>query len=156
MIALTLFLLFTVVPAVELWLLIEIGQVVGGWQTVAWVVTMGAVGAWLGKRAGFRVLEDIFTAVREGRSPADAVVEAGLVLVGAVLLVTPGVLTDLSGALLFIGPLRRFLAPRVKTWLLTRVAGGGLWVGPIGPGPAHPSRQPPPAPRPGGFDHPTV
>lgn len=156
MIALTLFLLFTVVPAVELWLLIELGQVVGGWQTVAWVVGMGVLGAWLGKRAGFRVLEDIFTNVREGRSPADSLVEAGLVLVGAVLLVTPGVLTDVTGALLFIRPLRRFLAPRVKAWLLTKVAGGGLWVGSIGPGPAHPSRQPPPPARSGGFDHPTM
>lgn len=141
MTGLLLFLLFTVVPAVELWLLIEIGQVVGGWQTVAWVVLMGVVGAWMGKRAGFAVLRDIFATVQSGGSPANQLVEAALVLVGAILLITPGVMTDVVGAILFVAPVRRWLAPKVKSGLLLWLTRRGVAVGPMGPGPGHPSRR---------------
>lgn len=141
MTALILFLLFTLVPALELWMLIEIGQVIGGWETVAWVVFMGMLGAWLGKRAGFAVLRDIFVTVQEGGSPANQLVEAALVLVGAVLLITPGVMTDLTGALLFIGPVRRWLAPPVKTGILRWLTRRGVALGAMGPGPGHPSRS---------------
>lgn len=151
-----LFLVFTVVPALELWLLIEIGRVVGGWETVAWVVGMGMLGAWLGKRAGFQVLRELFAAVQEGKSPANQLVEAGLVLVGAVLLITPGVLTDVVGTLLFIPPVRSWLAPRVKDRLLSWLVGRGVQVGPIGPGPAHPSRTEPAEPYRRSFQHPVV
>jgi UPF0716 protein FxsA len=158
MIPLVLFLLFTVVPAIELWLLIEIGQVIGGWETVAWVVLMGALGAWLGKRAGFQVLRELFAAVQEGRSPANQLVEAGLVLGAAILLITPGVLTDIVGTAIFLPPVRRWLAPRVKDRLLAWMVGRGVQVGPIGPGPAHPSRQSEDEPprKVHGFQHPVV
>lgn len=158
MTALVLFLLFTVVPAVELWLLIEIGGIVGGWETVAWVVAMGMLGAWLGKRAGFAVLRDIVTSVQEGKSPANQLVEAALVLVGAVLLITPGVLTDVTGTLLFLPPVRRWLAPRVKDALLAWLTRRGLQVGTLGMGPGHPQRQAAEARERQGarFEHPTA
>lgn len=158
MTALALFLLFTVVPAIELYLIIEIGKVIGGWETVLWVVSMGVVGAWLGKRAGFGVLRDIQRTVEAGESPGDQLVEGVLVLAGALLLVTPGILTDVSGALLFVGPLRRWLAPRVKAGVLGWVAKRGLVVGKMSQGPAHPQRQAREARQRQGskFEHPTA
>ena len=133
---LVLFLAFTVVPALELWGLIEIGERVGGLETTLYVVAIGIAGAWLGKRAGVQVLREIFDGLRQGIPPADKLVEGGLVLVGSVLLVTPGVLTDITGILLFIPPFRRWLAPRVKRWGLAWALRRGLKVGTAGPGPA--------------------
>lgn len=153
MFALTLFLLFTVVPALETWLLIEVGRVVGGWETVTWLVAMGFVGAWLGKRAGFGVLADLRADMERGVSPADRLWEGALVLVGSVLLVTPGLMSDLAGFLLFVGPVRRWLAPRLKRWVLARVAVGGVFVGPAGPGPGAVVRPPRPGQR---FNHPVA
>ena len=128
MTALALFLLFTGVPLLETWILIEVGRVVGGAETVFWLFAMGVAGAWLGKRAGSGVLRQVQQDLQAGRSPADSVIEGLLVVIGAVLLVTPGLLSDLTGLLLFIPPVRRFLAPRFKArvlgWLASRGSGG--------------------------------
>jgi len=138
---LILFLLFTVIPAVELWALIEIGQVVGGWETTLYVVGIGVLGAWLGKRAGLAVLRELFESMREQKAPADKLVEGALVLVGSVLLITPGVLTDLTGILLFVPPFRRWLAPRVKRTALAWAMKRGVQVGAAGPGPRARQRE---------------
>lgn len=143
MTAILLFLLFTVVPAVELWLLIEIGGVIGGAETVLYVIALGILGAWLGKRAGFSVMRQIAEDLRQGIPPADRLVEAALVLVGAVLLITPGVLTDATGLIFFVGPLRRFLAPRVKRALLGWLQRRGVTMGTLGPGPGFRPASPP-------------
>lgn len=158
MYALALFLLFTLIPALETWGIIEVGRVIGGWQTVVWLVLAGIVGAWLGKRAGFRVLADVRRELAEGRSPANPLVEGVLVLAGSLLLVTPGLLTDVVGMLLFVGPIRRWLAPRVKDWAVRRFAFRGVWVGPAGPGPglSRPPGEAPPASRGSPFDHPVA
>jgi len=151
MIALGLFLAFTLVPILETWLIIEVGRVIGSWETVAWLVAMGFAGAWLGKRAGVGVLRELQEDLRGGRSPADRLWEGALVLVGSVLLVTPGFLSDLLGVLLFVGPFRRWLVPRLKRWVLARVTVAGVHIGPAGPGPGAPS----PRPR-SRFQHPTA
>jgi UPF0716 protein FxsA len=140
MLALALFLLFTVVPLLETWLLIEVGRVIGGAQTVLWLFVMGVAGAWLGKRAGSGVLRQVQQDLQAGKSPADSVIEGLLVVIGSVLLITPGLLSDLAGLLLFIPPVRRFLAPRFKGWLLRWLAGRSssgfsFSVGGMGPGP---------------------
>jgi UPF0716 protein FxsA len=135
MTVLVLFLLFTVVPAVELWALIEIGQRVGGLETMVYVVAVGVLGAWLGRRAGVAVLREIFEDLRNQRPPADRLVEGALVLVGSILLITPGVLTDVTGIFLFIPPVRRWLAPRVKQAALAWAQRRGVQVGTAAPGP---------------------
>ncbi len=159
MVGFSLFVAFTVIPAFETWLLIEIGQVVGGWQTVGWLVAMGLAGAALGKRAGSGVLRQIGEDLRGGKSPADSVVEGALVLVGSVLLITPGIMSDLTGLLLFLPPVRRFLAPRIKAaalrWLASRPGGFSGSVGTMGPGPAHRAEEEAAERVRKGFDHPS-
>lgn len=136
-----LFLVFTVVPALELWMLIEIGQRFGGLETMLYVVAMGVLGAWLGKRAGLAVLRDLFASLRGQAEPADKLVEGALILVGSVLLITPGVLTDATGILLFLPPFRRWLAPRVKRAALAWAVRRGIQVGAAAPGPRAQERQ---------------
>jgi len=157
-----LLLLFTVTPAVELYLLIRLGEALGAAETVLLIVITGIVGATLAKREGFAVLAQINQEAQAGFPTGDRVVEGLMVLVGGLLLLTPGVLTDLFGFSLILPPTRRLAAPHIKRALLSRVKVQGLNMGPMGPGPGAPPRPAPEA-EPGRampdgdshFDHPS-
>jgi UPF0716 protein FxsA len=129
-----LFLLFTVVPVVELWLLITIGQHLGAAATVAIVLTTGMLGAWLARREGSRVLRAWQEAGQRGEMPKDGFVSSALVLVGGVLLITPGVVTDFVGLVLLVPLTRRAIAKYVRGWLQARfevqtfTPGAGMFV----------------------------
>lgn len=106
-------LLFTVVPVAELYLLIQLGQVIGPELTVGVVVVTGAVGVVLAKSQGLAVLNSIQDQVEMGEVPGSAILDGLFVLVGGVLLVTPGLLTDIIGFIFLIpftrGPLKNYL-----------------------------------------------
>ncbi|MBN1207894.1 MAG: FxsA family protein [Myxococcaceae bacterium] len=123
-----LFLAFTVVPFLELYLLIGIGREVGVLPTIALVLVTGLLGASLARREGRRVLRSWQAATSQGRLPEDAILSGALVLVGGVLLVTPGVLTDVVGLLLLIPPTRRWIAARLRRALERRMQAGTLHV----------------------------
>ena len=103
---LRLLLAFTVVPLLELALLIWIGQWLGIWETIAVVVLTGVVGAALARREGVRALGRIQANMNQGILPARELVDACMILVSGLLLVTPGVLTDLVGFALLIPAVR--------------------------------------------------
>lgn len=147
-----LFLLFTVVPALEFYLLIQLGQLLGAGATVALILLTGLVGASLARGQGFAVLRRLQAEAAQGFPSGDQLVEGLLIVVGGVLLVTPGVLTDFVGLALIAPPSRRFLAPRIKAAFLARAQ-----VISTGPGAVPPEAPPRPAP-PGGtlFDHPVA
>jgi len=155
-----LLLLFTVTPAVELYLLIRLGELLGAAETVLLIVITGIVGATLAKREGFSVLAQINQEAQAGFPTGDRLVEGLMVLVGGLLLLTPGVLTDLFGFSLILPPTRRFGAPLIKQALLSRVKVQGLNMGPMGAGPAAKAPVEPEGPRGVSgdphFDHPTV
>jgi UPF0716 protein FxsA len=112
-----LFLAFTLVPIVDLWLLLRIGGRLGLVPTVALVVGTGLLGAWLARREGARVLQGWRRAMADGRLPEEGVLSGALVLAGGVLLVTPGVLTDVAGLALLLPPTRRVAADGLRRWL---------------------------------------
>lgn len=101
-----LFLLFTVVPLVELSLLLRIGQRVGPTATLALVIGTGAVGAVLARQAGIRALDRVRMDMERGVVPTDSLLDGLLILVAGVMLITPGVLTDVA-ALTLMTPLGR-------------------------------------------------
>lgn len=109
-----LLLLFTVVPVVELYLLITIGQRLGAELTIGLVLATGLLGATLAKREGARVLRNWQESMAQGQMPKEGVVSSLLVLVGGVLLVTPGVVTDVTGLLLLVPWTRRWVAEIVR------------------------------------------
>lgn len=111
-----LFLLFTTVSLVELYLLVWLGGLIGFWPTLAIVMTTAALGAFFAKREGFKVLRSWQGALTEGRVPEEGLTGALLVLVAGVFLITPGVLTDITGLLLLMPPVRR----RVADWIQRR------------------------------------
>lgn len=156
-----LLLLFTIVPAIELFLLIELGKLIGAVETVLIIVATGSVGAFLAKREGLGVVRQLQQDTTQGLPPGDRIVEGLLVLVGGVLLITPGVLTDVTGFVLIMPWSRRFLAPRIKDWATRKLLEGAqvtvqaqrtTWT-------REPLRRPsPPAVEespPAGFSHPT-
>lgn len=123
-----LLLLFTVVPLVELYLLLLVDDLIGFWPTVALVFATGVTGATLARFEGLRVLSQWRKALFRGKVPEDGVLSGLLVLVGGVLLVTPGVLTDVVGLLLLIPPTRRIVAGWFRQGIERRMEAGQIQV----------------------------
>jgi len=97
-----LLLIFTIVPIVELALLIEIGSYIGILPTVFLVAITGIVGVTLARNQGLIVVTKIRNKLASGEIPTSDLIEGLLILVGGVTLLTPGVLTDITGFLLII------------------------------------------------------
>jgi UPF0716 protein FxsA len=127
-----LLLAFTVVPFIELYLLLAIGWEVGFLPTLAMVLVTGLVGAWLARREGGRVLRSWRESMARGQVPEEGIVSGALVLVGGALLVAPGVFTDVVGLLLLIPPTRRFVAARLRKSLERKVRDGSVRVTTVG------------------------
>jgi len=127
-----LFLLFTLVPLLDLWVLLAIGRAIGFWPTVALVLGTGLTGAWLAKSEGLRVIRAWQHALEEGRVPDEGVLSGVLVIVGGVLLVTPGVITDAVGLALLFPPTRRLAAAGLRRYLARAVRTGRIRVVTLG------------------------
>ena len=125
---LKLFLLFTLVPVIELYLLIKIGVVIGPVPTIAIVIITGIAGAWLAKHQGIVVLRRLQNEMAEGRPPGNSIVDGVLVLVAGILLLTPGLLTDMCGILLLIPFTRRLIREYIKTKLKRKLDAGQILI----------------------------
>ena len=123
-----LFLLFTLVPLVELALLIRIGEWLGVLPTVALVLATGVVGAALARREGVRTWRRVQEELEAGRVPGGELLHALMVVVSGAFLVTPGVLTDVAGLGLLVRPVRELVIGRVRRSLETRVREGSVHV----------------------------
>jgi UPF0716 protein FxsA len=99
--------LFTIVPLIELALLIPLGMRIGLWPTIGLVVGTALLGAFLGKSEGTKALDNIKRDLNEGELPADSLLDGLAVLVAGIFLVTPGVLTDVVALILLIPPARK-------------------------------------------------
>ena len=122
---------FLIVPLAEIFVLIQVGQVIGPWWTVLLLVAMSILGAWLVRREfqhTWRALQD---ALRSGRVPSGELADAGMVVVGGTLLLTPGVLTDIVGFAMLL-PLTRPVFRRALLALLARrvQVRAARWTGP--------------------------
>jgi len=112
-------LLFIVVPVLEIYVLIQVGQVIGAWWTILLLVVDGFLGSWLMKREGGRAWGALREALAGGRMPARELADGALILVGGTLLLTPGFLSDVAG-FFFVLPFTRPVARRALTRFLTR------------------------------------
>lgn len=109
-------LLFVVVPFVELYLLIQIGQAVGALPTVGLVILMGIAGAALAKSQGLAALRRVNEELAQGRLPTTAILDGVLIIAASILLITPGVLTDVLGILLLLPPTRAVFRVALVRW----------------------------------------
>jgi len=114
-----LFVAFLVVPVVEIYVLIQVGQVIGAWWTVLLLIADSIFGSWLLKREGIRAWRALQTALTEGRMPGKELADAALIVFGGTLMITPGFVTDLVG-LVAILPFTRPVARRMLTAFVAR------------------------------------
>ncbi len=119
---------FIVVPLVELAVILQVGDLIGLWWTIALLLTVSVAGSWLIRREGTRTWTAFRDALARGRPPAVEVVDGALVLVGGALLLTPGFVTDIAGLSLVFPPTRalwnRLIRRRATSLLTLRVFGG--------------------------------
>ncbi len=116
-----LFLLFTLMPLLELWLLFQLSGVFGFWTTIAVVLLTGIVGAALAKAQGWHAMFRIQNELRAGKMPAKAMGDGVMILIAGVLLITPGVITDIVGLSLLLPPVRLGVRKGVQLWLAKHV-----------------------------------
>ena len=122
----TLLVLFVIVPLLELYILIELAGRIGPLSTFGIVVLTGIAGAALAKHQGLEVIKRIQTEMSFGQMPGDALFDGALVLVGGVLLLTPGILTDVTGFLLLV-PLSRNLTKKyLRNWVSKKIQSGQM------------------------------
>ncbi len=117
-------LLFVLVPLIELAILVEVGRHIGTLATVTLVIATGVLGAWLARREGLGVLVRIQNDLKAGRVPGPAMVDGVIILIAGIVLITPGLLTDIVGFLCLVPATRRLI--RAQAWrVLTRAVEQG-------------------------------
>ena len=123
-----LFLFFIAVPLVEMLLLFEVSDQIGGLSTLGLVVATAVIGVQVLKQQGIATLTRANARLSSGELPAQEIIEGMLLAAAGALLLTPGFITDTLGFVFLAGPLRRLIAARLLRSGLVR-AGGGLGAG---------------------------
>lgn len=121
--AFILFLIFTLVPLIELVLFIKIAPLIGIWRTVAIILITGLGGAYLARSQGHGTINAIKKDIAEGRFPTDHLFDGAIILVGATLLITPGFLTDAIGLLCMFPASRKLFKSPLKNYLKNKFFG---------------------------------
>ena len=101
--------LFIVVPIVEIFAIIQVGQAIGVWWTIALLIADSILGSLLMRSQGRAAWRRFNAAIAAGRAPAREVLDGVLVIFGGALLLTPGFVTDVFGALFLLPPTRAVL-----------------------------------------------
>ncbi|KAF0819483.1 MULTISPECIES: FxsA family protein [unclassified Cytobacillus] len=102
-------LLMIIIPAAEIGVLLLSGNTIGLWPTLAVILLTGVLGAYLAKRQGLETIRKIQDQLRFGQMPGDAILDGACILIGGVLLLTPGFITDALGFTLLLPPARKVL-----------------------------------------------
>ena len=110
---LKLFLAFTIIPIIEIYILIKIGSILGAFVSISLVILTGILGAYLARLQGLNTFLRIQRSLTEGRIPSGELLDAVLILIAGILLLTPGFLTDSIGFILLIQTTRNL----IKFWL---------------------------------------
>ncbi len=99
--------LFTIIPVIELMLLIEIGSRIGTLNTIGVILATATAGAYLAKAQGFLAVRRIQDTLARGELPGQALLHGLFILVGGIFLLTPGFLTDVIGLSMLVPPIRQ-------------------------------------------------
>ncbi len=109
--------LIVALPLVEIALLVEVGKRIGTWWTIGIVIGTGILGGTLLTAQGYGVFRKAKQEVNEGRIPKNQIIDGLLVVIGAVFLITPGLLTDAIGLILLFPLTRVPVRNAVKRWI---------------------------------------
>ena len=111
---------FIIIPAFEIGLLLLSGKTLGIFPTIMLILTTGFIGAYLAKKQGLHTIRRLQTDLQQGMFIGDSVLDGVCILVGGLLLLTPGFITDATGFFLLVPQTRRYLKPAlykiVRRW----------------------------------------
>ncbi len=123
-----LIILFTLVPVIEIYVLISAGQQIGALPTIGLIILTGIAGAAMARSQGFALLNRIQNELSQGRLPQEELIDGAMILTGGLLLLTPGFCTDLFGFFLLTPVTRQLLKGRIRNWLQNRIRSGQIHI----------------------------
>jgi UPF0716 protein FxsA len=123
-----LLLIFVFVPILELYILIEAGQTIGLAATLGLIMLTGIAGAWLARSQGLEILRKIQEETSRGQMPGVTLIDGALILVGGLLLLTPGFFTDALGFSFLIPMTRDLWRKSLSLWLEKQVRQGSVSI----------------------------
>ncbi|WP_105213429.1 FxsA family protein [Pseudoalteromonas sp. T1lg22] len=120
-----LFLLFIIIPIIEIALLIQVSDVIGGFATIALIVVTAILGAKLVKQQGMGAMRDAQLQMAQGQMPAEQMFTGICVIIAGVLLLTPGIVTDVFGFLLLTPAVRKRMSAAFASQAQVHMTQGG-------------------------------
>lgn len=123
-----LFLLFALVPVIELSLLIKVGSIIGTLNTIAIVILTAVIGAYMVRLEGLGVMYRIQQNMQEGVFPAEELIDGMMILVAGALLLTPGFFTDVIGFLMVLPVSRNFLKRIARHYIEKKMSSGEIRI----------------------------
>ena len=132
---------FIVVPVVELYVIIQIGQLIGVWPTLALLLADALLGSLLLRHQGRGAWRRFNTAIEERRFPAREVADGLMIAIGGTLLLTPGFVTDVFGLILLVPPTRAIVRRLSRAYFARRFVVVGAGSAPFGDGDPPPRRD---------------
>lgn len=123
-----LILIFIIVPLMEILLLIEIGSRIGTLNTISIIIVTGILGGYMMRQQGFAILTNIRMNLSQGRMPTGELINGALVLVGGILLLTPGFFTDAVGFVLLIPTTRGLVRKKIQLLIQRKIESGDIHI----------------------------
>jgi UPF0716 protein FxsA len=123
-----LLILFIVVPAIEIYFLFQVSDLIGGWNTVMTIIATGFVGAHYARQQGIEVLSRLQRSVESGKPPAGELIDGAMLLIGGAFLITPGFLTDATGFALILPFTRALIKKKVLEFIRMKVERGDIQI----------------------------
>jgi UPF0716 protein FxsA len=120
-----LFVLFIIIPIIEITVIMQVGALLGLWPTIAIVILSAWLGAKYVRQQGLATLQSVQTKMAQGEMPSGEIVTGLMLLVAGVLLVTPGFVTDIFGLLLLVPSVRTAIATQVQKHIKVNQLGAG-------------------------------
>ena len=114
------FLIFIIIPIIEIIIFINIGNIIGTWKTIFIILITALVGIFLVRRRGLSLLFNARQNMSGGKMPTEEIKGGIFLLISGLLLITPGFFTDCVGFAVFLKPVQDFIALRAKNYFLSR------------------------------------
>ncbi|WP_312472184.1 FxsA family protein [Neobacillus sp.] len=123
-----LIILIIAIPVAEIGLLLFSGKTIGVWPTLLLIILTGVMGAYLAKREGIQTIRKAQEQLRNGQIPGEAVLDGICILIGGILLILPGFITDISGFLMLFPPTRRLFKFLMISSLRKKIQRGNIKI----------------------------
>jgi len=114
-------LLFVLTPLVELAILVYLGTIIGALYTILIVVATGILGAFMARNQGLATLSRIRGSIERGIIPSNEIFDGALILAGGLLLLTPGIITDIIGFAMLVPQTRRLIGRWLRSLIRRRI-----------------------------------